>query len=75
MSIVGVAICALAVYRLWETPLRMAAAATGGIALAALCGRLLAARRGQPPARVLTALQHIAVALGAFFLFTSLALL
>ena len=68
------AICTFALYRLWGTPLRVTAAATSGIALAALCGRLIAARRERPPSRVLTAIQHVAVALGAFFLFTSLAL-
>jgi hypothetical protein len=56
------------------TPLFAAAAVTAVVNVAALIVvRVLSARRGTAP-RATTALTHVSAALGAFFLFVSLAM-
>jgi len=65
-------VCFLAAYRLLGTPLQMIAVV---VALSSLCCSLLSWRApGAAAGRIVTALQHVLVALGGFFLFVSIAM-
>lgn len=72
MRWVGVLVCVVAGYRLVGTPLQAVAGATAVVSATCAVTTLLA-----PPAfggRIVTALQHVAAALGGFFLFVSIAM-
>jgi len=76
MVVLGFLVCGLAAFRLWPAPppLSITAAVVAVVNLVSACAGIVAARRGRSAPRVLTACQHVTLALGGFFLFVSFAL-
>jgi hypothetical protein len=75
VAILGLVVCIVAALRVAPTPLFVPAVVLAAINAACLVARLVLTRRPDATApRALTAIQHVTVALGGFFLFVSLSL-